>query len=231
MPDIPIHHRTAILKAGDRLLLAMSEDFTAHSRVKKVFADGVLLVSFSGHPRPDAGEEVEVRTVEGPVRKIYYLQVKDSGGSRHPYLLLQRNPGNKVNRRRRGFRIPYTSKTVIRGWAERHFRSAVFYDLSLTSARLASECAYPPETRVVLVLALEGFPEHEVQGRVLRVSKNPVCTDFFGQDLYGLVVIFEAMTRDTAKHLTLFLWNHLRRNYQGQMRLLFDIGHRKQFGD
>jgi len=231
MPDRSSQRNPAVLKTGDRLLLTVPGIFAAHSRVKTVFNDGVLQVTYAGHVRPVAGEEIEVKTEGGAIRKIYYLQVKDSGGGKHPYLLLQRNPGNKVNKRRRGFRIPYRSKTAIRGQVDRHFRSAVFYDLSLISARLASEYPYPPETSVVLRLNLPGFPEHEVGGKVIRVSNTPVCSDFFGQDLYGLVVIFEHLSLSASRHLTLFLWNYLRLNYQSQMRLLFDIGHSRQYGD
>ncbi len=227
--NLPV--KNTLLKTGDRLLLRAPGDVSAHSRVKRISSDGYLQVTYAGKERLAQGDEVQVRSKDGDAQKIYYMQVKDGGTYAHPYMLLQRNPGRNLNKRRRAWRVSYTSTTGIRGHAEHHFRSAVFCDLSLTSARIASECQFPPETAVVVHLALPEFPVHDIPARVIRTSSTPIGTDSFGQELFGLVIVFEGMSRQAARHLTYFLWSHIRKNYTQQMRFLYDIGHSKQYGD
>lgn len=227
--NLPV--KNTLLRAGDRLVLTAPGNIAAHSRVKHISNDGYLQVTYAGQRRLNQGDTVKVRSAGGEVSKIYYMQVMDGGAPGNPYMLLQRNPGRSLNKRRRGWRVPYSSPTGIRGQSERHFRSAAFCDLSLVSARVASECPFPPETVVVVRLALPEFPEHDISGRVIRTSSTPVSTNPFGQELFGLVLVFEGMSRQAARHLTYFLWSHIRKNYTQQMRFLYDIGHSKQYGD
>lgn len=220
-----------VLKSGDRLVLTLPGNVVMHVRAKETYSDGSLLVTYGGQTALERGVEVWVRSHEGTPRKNYYMQVKAEPGPGRPYLLLHRNPGASLNMRRRGWRVPFTAPTAIRCEGDQHFRGANFYDLSLVSARVAAECQFPPDTNVVLRMILPEFPEHQVSGKVIRTSKTPVATDFYGQDLYGLVIIFESMSSLAAKHLTFFLWKHIREVYAQQMRLLYDMGHRKQAGD
>ncbi len=225
------HLKNTLLQPGDRLILTLFGNCTAHSHVKTVTSEGCLQVTYAGQKRPGRGDEVKVQSDAGDSRKIYYMQVKDEGASSHPYMVLQRNPGWSLNKRRRGWRIPYTATTAIRNQSDHHFRSATFCDLSMTSARIASEFPFPPESFIVLRLMLPNFPEHDISGRVIRTSTTPICKDFFGQDQYGLVIVFESMSRLAVRHLTYFLWNHIRSTYPRQMQLLYDIGHKRQYGD
>ena len=219
------------LKSGDRLTLTLPGDVVIHAHVKEPAQDGALLVTYVGQVSLERGLEVWVQSHNGRPRKNYYMQVKAEPVPGRPYLLLQRNPGASLNMRRRGWRVPFTAPAAIRSEGDRHFRSATFYDLSLVSARVAAECQFPLDTRVVLCMALPKFPEHQVLGRVLRTSKTPVSTDFYGQEMYGLVILFEKMSPLASKHLPFFLWKYIREVYAQQMRLLYDMDHRKQAGD
>jgi len=220
-----------LLKSGERLTLTFGGKTRLHSRLKEACRDGALLVSYGGQDPLERGAEVWVQSQDVVPRKNYFMQIKAEPGPGHPYLMLHRNPGAQYNMRRRGWRVPFTAPTAIRSEKDRHFRGATFYDIRLVSARLAAECQLPPETRVVLRMQLPGFPEHQVGGRVIRTSKTPVSTDFYGQDLYGMVVLFQGMSTLATKHLTFFLWKHIREVYAQQMRMLYDMGHRKQAGD
>ena len=219
------------LKSGDRLILTLPGNVVVHAHVKEPSHEGSLLVTYGGQVALERGLEVWVQSQDSQPRKNYYMQVKAEPVPGRPYLLLHRNPGASLNMRRRGWRVPFTAPTAIRSEGDRHFRSATFYDLSLVSARVAAECQFPPDTRVMLRVVLPKFPEHQIAGRVIRTSKTPVSTDFYGQEMYGLVILFETMSSLASKHLTFFLWKHIREVYAQQMRLLYDMGHRKQAGD
>lgn len=219
-----------VLKSGERLTLTFSGKTTIHSRVKEAARDGTLLVNYSGQEQ-ERGAEVWVQSKDTLPKKDYFMQIRAEAGPGYPYLLLHRNPGAGFNMRRRGWRVPFTAPAAIRNENDLHFRGATFYDLSLVSARMASECRFEPETRVLLRMQLPEFPEQLMEGRVLRTSRTPVSTDFFGQELYGLVVLFQNMSPLATRNLTFFLWKHIRKVYAQQMRLLYDMGHRKQAGD
>lgn len=220
-----------LLKNCNRLLLYTPGNTRVHARLKEIKQDGSLVVTYGSPQSLAQGDIVEMRSADGSPAKIYYMQVQVASAASRPYLLLQHNPGASLKKRRRGWRIPFNAQTGIRATADHHFRSASFIDLSLVAARVICEHQFPPDTRIVLRVALPEFPEHLIEGKVLRTSTTPLRKDSFGQDCYGLVITFESMSATARKHLTFFLWRQVRRIFPREMRKLYDITHRKQSGD
>lgn len=209
------------LKPGVRLMLVLPDHVVLRSRVREAGIDGSLLVTYSGAFPLVRGAGIEAEIVVGETRLIYFLQVKRDSMLDAPYLMLQRCVGTGTNRGRSFWRIPFDSLSAIRSARERHFRSATFRDLSITAARLVSECPYPLKSIVLVRLTLPTCEEETIEGRVIRVSAAPVCQDAYGQELYDVVIQFISMTPLMRRQLTHFLWSRLRSLYPAEMKAFY----------
>lgn len=216
------------LAQGERLRLYVGDGGRKHVRIKHWVDDTCFCVSCADLPALVSGDMVEAERLGSGPRALYYLQALGHPDADMTRVLLRRNPMADFNKRRHGWRVPYTGAAAIRARGATHFLSAQFKNLSMRAACVLSEAQLPSGEAVELRLKLPEFPEHIVSGVVLRASRQALRQDVYGREIYGLVILFNYLEGRALRHLTLFMWQRVRATYPAEIQLIFNSTHRSR---
>jgi hypothetical protein len=209
------------IKHNDPVRLSIGETRRENARVKQWLDNGCLSLTFNGAIALRPGTKVQLEVPNTDPRAFYYMQAVECLDKEKTDLHLSRNTNSQFDQRRRGWRVPYSAKTVMRDVAGQQFVNAEFTNVSMEAAYLLVEMQYDVGTAVEMRLVLPEYPEHTISARVMRSSETALDRGASGKQRFGVLVRFDKLPKIVARHLTYFMWQQIRKTHLRQLQVVF----------
>jgi hypothetical protein len=212
---------TIELKKNDPVRLAIGTTRRENARVKEWIDSGCLCLSFGGRIALRPGTKVQLEVPDSNPRAFYYLQAVEFMDGEKNELYLSRNTNSQFDQRRRSWRVPYVTKTLIKSKNKVQQVEAEFSNLSMEAAYLLTGDKFIVGEEIELRLVLPEYPEYTLSAKIMRTSETALDKDASGRARYGLLVRFVKMPKIVSRYLTYFMWQQIRKTHLRQLQLVF----------